>query len=134
MTRAGQLRRGVWTLVALVPVVELLGSASVEREGDLRLLGVILMVGATLVGALNLHLSLSGWLYSRKLGSLDGYRHVSGFPFIGTILVVLGGALTFGLLPCALHVPWAGRGRARNARRRSPRVAQAPRRGSWDRR
>ncbi|AKV02304.1 hypothetical protein AKJ09_08967 [Labilithrix luteola] len=60
------------------------------------------MLFALLIGALNFHLSfVRGLLYRRATGSLDGYRHVSGLPMVGTLLVVIGTLLGFGSAVCA---------------------------------
>ena len=48
-------------------------------------------------GLLNFYLSfVRPALFRWRYGSLEQYRHVSGFPMVGTILVVVGGLLGFG--------------------------------------
>lgn len=51
---------------------------------------------ALVVAGGNLALSLRSRVYERRNGSLAGYRHVSGVPMIGTLLVVLGMLIGFG--------------------------------------
>jgi hypothetical protein len=40
-------------------------------------------------------------LFRWRYGSLDQYRHVSGFPMFGTILISIGGLLGFGAVVTA---------------------------------
>ena len=48
-------------------------------------------------GLLNFYLScVRPALFRWRYGSLEQYRHVSGIPMVGTILVVVGGLLGFG--------------------------------------
>ncbi len=55
------------------------------------------MFVALVIGGLNFYLSfLRGLLYQRRKGSLDEYKHVSGLPMIGSLLVVVGAVLAFG--------------------------------------
>jgi hypothetical protein len=50
-----------------------------------------------MVGLLNFYLSfVRPVLFRWRSGSLEPYRHVSGFPIVGTILVVVGGLMGFG--------------------------------------
>jgi hypothetical protein len=50
-----------------------------------------------MVGLLNFYLSfVRPVLFRWRDGSLEPYRHVSGYPIVGTILVVVGGLLGFG--------------------------------------
>jgi hypothetical protein len=50
-----------------------------------------------MVGLLNFYLSfVRPVLFRWRYGSLEPYRHVSGFPIVGTVLVVVGGLLGFG--------------------------------------
>ena len=61
------------------------------------------MLDAALLAALNFYLSFIRPPVFRLLhGSMDGFRHVSGIPMIGTLLVVLGGVFGFGAVGTAL--------------------------------
>ena len=58
---------------------------------------------ALFFAVLNFYLSfIRPWGLIRRHGSLDGIPHVSGFPIIGTILVLLGGSLGFGAIGTSL--------------------------------
>lgn len=60
------------------------------------------MFTALVVGGLNFYLSfIRGPIYRRRNGSLEGYKHVSGIPMIGSLLVVAGTVLGFGAAFCA---------------------------------
>jgi hypothetical protein len=64
--------------------------------------GTALTLPAVAIGALNFHLSfVRPILHTRVGGSLEGYKHVSGLPMIGSFLVVAGGLLGFGSRLCA---------------------------------
>jgi hypothetical protein len=91
-------RRAIGTAVCLSPILLLLASVvfaqSYPRESAL---GVGLSVVGLLVGILNFHLAVvRPSLYVWRHGSREGMRNVSGFPIVGTFLVVLGGAIGFG--------------------------------------
>ena len=62
---------------------------------------VPLALGAS-IGSLNLYLTcVRPWLYRLRHHSLEGYRYVSGFPVIGTILVTLALLASAGSKPTA---------------------------------
>jgi hypothetical protein len=62
-----------------------------------------LMIAAAVVAVLNFYLSfIRPRLFSLRRGSMDGYRHVSGFPMIGTVLLSLGAVFSFGAIGSAL--------------------------------
>ena len=98
-----KLRRAIELVVCLAPVLLLTASLAfaVTHEDQHRTVGTVVLILAGLIAALNFYLSLvRGWLHVRATGSTDGYRHVSGFPFVGTALVIVGTALGFGSLLC----------------------------------
>ena len=98
------LRRVLGVAAELSPVFLLVASLvwSVLRGSQPHPVGVGIITGALAIGALNFHLSfVRGLLYRRANGSIEGYRHVSGFPLIGSVLVVIGAAVGFGSALCA---------------------------------
>ena len=61
------------------------------------------LVPAAFIAGLNFHLSfIRPLIYRLRHGSMEDYRHVSGFPMIGTLLVLIGGIVGFGALSSAL--------------------------------
>jgi hypothetical protein len=55
-----------------------------------------LALGAMFVALVNFYLSfVRPWLLVGSQGSLEGVRHVSGIPLVGTILAMIGGVLGF---------------------------------------
>ncbi len=59
--------------------------------------GVGWTFAAAVLGLFNFHLSfVRPLLFRWRYGSLAKYRHVSGFPVFGTLLVLVGGLLGFG--------------------------------------
>lgn len=55
------------------------------------------MTGGALIAGLNFYLSFIRPLFYFALHwSRDGYRHVSGAPFVGTLLICAGAAFEFG--------------------------------------
>jgi hypothetical protein len=98
-------RRCIGAAVALFPMLLLIGSIIAGINGlHVGLAGgMAVMIAAGLIAMLNFYLSLvRAHLYVKRHGSRDGYRHVSGFPLIGTVLVVIGVALGFGDIPTAV--------------------------------
>lgn len=103
-------RRSIGVVVALLPVALLISSIIAGMHGMRSSLpgGMAVMIAAALIGALNFYLSfLRGYFYLRRHGSAgnnrsDGYQHVSGFPMIGTVLVLIGATLAFGDIPTAV--------------------------------
>jgi hypothetical protein len=64
--------------------------------------GLAVMLGALALGGLNFYLSfVRAPIYRRAKGSLDGYKHVSGLPLLGSLLVVVGTVVAFGSGLCA---------------------------------
>ena len=98
-------RRIAGFLVGVSPVVLLAvsiayGSAHSKMP---RPIGFALVAIGAFVASLNFYLSfLRGFLHRLRQGSTDGYQHVSGFPIIGTLLVVCGGLISFGSAPIAV--------------------------------
>jgi hypothetical protein len=98
-------RRSFGVLLAILPFALLLVSllCGLTRPATSAFEGGGLMAAATAIALLNFHLSfIRPVLYSRRHGSLNGYRHVSGFPLLGTILVCLGALGGFGAIGSAL--------------------------------
>lgn len=76
--------------------------AALTRGHQHHLAGLTLMIFALTIGALNFYLSfVRGLLHHRATGAPDRYRHVSGLPMVGTLLVVAGGLIGFGSAICA---------------------------------
>jgi hypothetical protein len=105
LLRTNWTRRCIGAAAALFPVLLLIASIIVGINGlHVGLAGgMAVMFAAGLIGMLNFYLSfVRGYLYVKRHGSRDGYRHVSGFPLIGTVLVLIGAALGFGEIPTAI--------------------------------
>ena len=105
LLRTNWTRRCIGAAAALFPVLLLIASIIAGINGlHVGLAGgMAVMIAAGLIAMLNFYLSLvRGHLYVKRHGSRDGYRHVSGFPLIGTVLVVIGVALGFGDIPIAV--------------------------------
>lgn len=97
--KTNYVRRGFGLVLGCSPLVLLCGSVlyGLSHGGQLRAAGLVAELLAILVAGLNFYLSfVRGLLYRRKRGSLEGYRHVSGLPMVGTLLVVIGTLLGFG--------------------------------------
>ena len=104
MYRTSYVRRGVGALLCAAPLL-LLGSSIVravtsgDRHGTPGLTVILVAIG---IGALNFYLSfIRGLSFRRTRGSLENYKHVSGIPLVGTVLVVVGAVLGFGSALCA---------------------------------
>ena len=98
-------RRSFGVVLALLPLALLFASVIVgvthSQQSHLAAVGV--MIAAAVVAAVNFHLSfIRPRLYSLRRGSMDGYRHVSGIPIIGTLLLSIGAMLGFGAVGSAL--------------------------------
>ena len=97
------LRRTCGIGLAFAPVAVLLTSVVVGLTQSHRapFSGVGWMIPGLLIAVLNFYLSFIRPLViaSRQPGP---YRHVSGAPVIGTILVTIGAVLTFGAVGSAL--------------------------------
>ena len=64
--------------------------------------GLVPLGLAAAIGSLNLYLSwIRPWIYRRRHHSLEGYRHSSGVPAFGTILVTLALLTSAGSKPIA---------------------------------
>lgn len=91
------IRRAVGVTVCLSPVALLVASLFAGRAWRDDGVGLGVSVCALPVAILNFHLSfVRPALYRWRRGSMQEYRRVSGFPFVGTLLVVIGGVLGFG--------------------------------------
>jgi len=65
--------------------------------------GLGLMCGAASVAGLNFYLSfVRPYLFHRTHGSMTNYRHISGFPIVGTLLVCLATVVGFGAVGTAV--------------------------------
>jgi hypothetical protein len=61
------------------------------------------MIPAVLLAMFNFYLSaVRPAIFHLRHGSMESYRHVSVFPCVGTLLVVVGGILGFGEVVWAL--------------------------------
>jgi hypothetical protein len=102
--RTRYVRRGIGVVVGCSPVFVLAASIvqAVIRGDEGHAIGLAVMFAALVIGGLNFYLSfLRGLLYRRTKGTLDGYKHVSGFPMLGSLLVVVGTLVGFGSALCA---------------------------------
>ena len=102
--RTNYVRRGIGLGAGVAPIVLLAASLSYGTLGhdSLSLFGLVPELLALLVACLNVYLSIvRSRLYRWKQGSLDGYRHVSGFPVFGTALATVGALIGFGSVVCA---------------------------------
>jgi len=99
------VRRGIGVLVGCSPLFLLIASiVHAGTRGDREhavALGVMFV--ALVIGGLNFYVAFMRIaIYRWTKGSLDGYRHVSGFPVIGSLVVVVGAVLGFGSVLCAV--------------------------------
>ena len=98
-------RRGFGIALALLPLALLFASiiVGIVRSQRPHFASVGLIAAASVVAALNFYLSfIRPRLFSLSRGSMDGYRHVSVFPVIGTALLSLGAVFSFGAIGSAL--------------------------------
>ena len=99
------VRRAFGVVLALSPLALLLASLAVGigRSQQAHFAGVGFMVGASVVALLNFYLSfIRPRLFWLRRRSMDGYRHVSGLPMIGTVLLILGALFGFGAIGSTL--------------------------------
>lgn len=65
-----------------------------------------LLIPAAFFALLNFHLSFTrSWIYHRRHGSHEGYRHVSGYPLLGNLFAISAALVCFGnplIAGCAL--------------------------------
>lgn len=101
--RVNYARRLLGTAICFGPVVLIVVSlivAASSLNGEFAGLGLAL--AGFVIGLLNAYLSFARpQLYLWRHRSLDGYRHVSGVPAIGTLFVTMSGVGGFGELPTA---------------------------------
>lgn len=97
-------RRGLGAVVCFAPVFILVSSFAYSDTGrSTGRLGFGLAVVALAIGALNSYLSFARpLLYRLRQSSMEGYRHVSGAPLIGTVFVLAAGVAGFGELPATI--------------------------------
>jgi hypothetical protein len=103
-SRTNWLRRGVGLVICCSPILLLEASLFYGLAGhDLwRPAGLVVELLALLVGGHNLYLSCRGAIHQWRFGSLDGYRHISGLPAVGSMLAILGVFLGFGSIVAAV--------------------------------
>ncbi|AKV03117.1 hypothetical protein AKJ09_09780 [Labilithrix luteola] len=66
-------------------------------------MGFVIVVSGAVIACLNFYLSIVRYrLQARERVSRADFRHVSGFPVIGTIIIVVGALLGFGCAACAV--------------------------------
>src|SRR5258708_1856478 len=98
-------RRAIGLVVCLAPPAVLTVSliAGLAGKGTAPFAGIWFVVPAALLAVLNLYLSfVRGFLFSRRRGSPEGYRRVSGISLVGSLLVMVGGILGFGAIGTAV--------------------------------
>ena len=94
-------RRILGVTICFSPVALAVWSLFAPRRQTWWVALVPLALGAS-IGSLNLYLTcVRPWLYRLRHHSLEGYRYVSGFPVIGTILVTLALLASAGSKPIA---------------------------------
>jgi hypothetical protein len=99
------LRRATGAIVCLAPVILLAASIAYGSAHSkiTKPSGLVLVALGTIVATLNFYLSfIRGFLYRLRQGATQGYRHISGFPLIGTLLIVAGAIINFGSVPTAV--------------------------------
>ena len=91
-------RRFIGLVVCLAPVLLLVASLAFGLSWQRSLTsGLGWTFAAAVLGLFNFHLSfVRPLLFRWRYGSLEQYRHVSGVPVFGTLLVLVGGLLGFG--------------------------------------
>lgn len=88
-------RRAIGLALCFSPLILLFCSIFVALAGSGRrpFAAIGFIVAALFFAVLNFHLSFVRPWWLRRRGSLEAIPHVSGLPVVGTILVLLGGAL-----------------------------------------
>jgi hypothetical protein len=98
-------KRSFGVVLALLPLALLFASiiVGVTRSQQSQFAAVGVMITAAGVATINFYLSfIRPRLFSLRRGSMDGYRHVSGIPIIGTLLLSIGALFGFGAIGSAL--------------------------------
>jgi hypothetical protein len=102
--RVNLRRRGLGIVVCLGPVALLVASlvtAIVSRSANFA--GLYLAIAGLAIALTNVFLSiLCPMLYLLRHGSFEGYRHASGIPVFGTVLIILAGVWGHGELPTSV--------------------------------
>lgn len=96
--------RCIGLAIGVAPIV-LLGTSltyALMRTERHSPMGFVIVVSGAVIACLNLYLSVMRYrLHARTRVSTAECRRVSGFPVIGTIIVVVGALLGFGCTACA---------------------------------
>ena len=97
-------RRVLGVLLCFAPVWLIILSLAWAHAGHIRHIreskyGLGMVVVAIMLGVLNLYLAMiRPALFQRR----PGYRNISGFPVIGTLLVIAGIVCAFGNVPAGI--------------------------------
>ena len=98
-------RRTIGIILCFAPVFVLSASIAygLAHRGALKPAGLVFVALGAIIGALNFYLSfIRPYLYWRKRNLTEPYRHISGFPVVGSLLAFAGGVVSFGSEPIAL--------------------------------
>jgi hypothetical protein len=102
--KTNHLRRGLGVLAGVAPLL-LLGASlvfSVTSGNRQSTAALVVMIVAMFFAAPNFYLSfIRPFVFHRRGGSFDEYKHVSGIPIVGTVVVVVGAILGFGSALCS---------------------------------
>lgn len=97
--RTSYLRRGIGVLACGSPVLLLVASMvrAVIAGNRPSAIGAVVMIVAIAIAAFNFYLAVvRPFMFRRRNGSLDGCKHISGLPLIGSLVVVAGAVIGFG--------------------------------------
>jgi hypothetical protein len=91
-------RRNTAAAICLSPIALAVGSIVLGTvHGTALTYGLYIVLFAAVIGAFNFTFSFVRPLLYRLIhGSREGYQHISGFPGVGTLIVVVGVLLSFG--------------------------------------
>ena len=98
-------RRAIGVVLCLSPIAVLTASlvSGLAGKDTAPFAGIWFVAPAAFVAVLNFYLSfVRGLLLRLRHGSLDRYRHVSGIPLIGSLLVLIAGIIGFGAVGTVL--------------------------------
>ena len=97
-------RRGFGILVGVSPLL-LLGASllfSVASGNRQSTPALVVMIVAMFIAVRNFYLSfIRPFVFHKRGGAFDAYKHVSGIPIIGTLVIVVGAVLGFGSALCS---------------------------------
>ena len=103
--KTNHLRRGLGVLAGVAPLL-LLGASlvfSVTSGNRQSTAALVVMIVAMFIATPNFYLSfVRPFVFHKRGGSFDEYKHVSGIPIIGTVVVVVGASLGFGDALCSV--------------------------------